>query len=72
VELTFSKIKPELMVKNEFINYEPLGLALTRTLGDGFLKQIGTGVISEPYVSAPIPLKDTDSFFVLASDGVST
>jgi len=46
------------------------GLAVSRALGDHFLKQEKLGVISDPHVSEPIQLENTDSILVLASDGL--
>eukprot|EP01117_Protostelium_nocturnum_P000197 TRINITY_DN1026_c0_g1_i1.p1 TRINITY_DN1026_c0_g1~~TRINITY_DN1026_c0_g1_i1.p1 ORF type:complete len:711 (-),score=212.53 TRINITY_DN1026_c0_g1_i1:69-2201(-) len=46
------------------------GLAVSRALGDHFLKQEKLGVISIPYVSSAIQLEPTDTIIVLASDGL--
>ena len=46
------------------------GLAVSRALGDHFLKQEKLGVIAEPFVSQPIKLESTDSILIVASDGV--
>jgi len=46
------------------------GLAVSRALGDHFLKQEKLGVIAEPYISECIKLEDTDTLLVLASDGL--
>jgi protein phosphatase len=46
------------------------GLAVSRALGDHFLKQNNLGVIVEPFISVPYKLTPTDSFIVLASDGL--
>src|SRR5690242_7767669 len=46
------------------------GLAVSRSLGDRFLKKRDTGLISVPYVSSPIQLQPSDSYLLIASDGV--
>ncbi|PRP86829.1 hypothetical protein PROFUN_05046 [Planoprotostelium fungivorum] len=46
------------------------GLAVSRALGDHFLKNERLGVISVPYVSPPIQLKEEDTMVILASDGL--
>jgi len=46
------------------------GLAVSRALGDHFLKNERLGVISVPYVSPPIQLETTDTMVILASDGL--
>jgi len=46
------------------------GLAVSRALGDHFLKKERLGVISEPFISPAIALESTDTTFVLASDGL--
>jgi hypothetical protein len=46
------------------------GLAVSRALGDHFMKENGLGLISEPYVCQPIELTDEDSMLIVASDGV--
>lgn len=46
------------------------GLAVSRALGDHFLKGEKTGLIADPYLSPVIPLEPTDSLLILASDGV--
>ncbi len=47
-----------------------LGLAVSRSLGDHWAKNNGTGLTGEPYVSEAIELQHTDSTVVIASDGV--
>jgi protein phosphatase len=47
------------------------GLAVSRALGDHFLKNEKVGLIAEPYVSPAIEIGPEDSVVVLASDGVS-
>eukprot|EP01103_Thecamoeba_quadrilineata_P015635 TRINITY_DN5001_c0_g1_i1.p1 TRINITY_DN5001_c0_g1~~TRINITY_DN5001_c0_g1_i1.p1 ORF type:complete len:463 (+),score=112.36 TRINITY_DN5001_c0_g1_i1:158-1546(+) len=46
------------------------GLAVSRSLGDHFIKQNALGMIIEPYVHESIKLEPTDSFFIVASDGL--
>lgn len=46
------------------------GLAVSRSLGDHFAKDCGSGVIADPYISEPIKLLPTDTHLVIASDGV--
>ena len=46
------------------------GLAITRALGDIFLKQEGQGLTEVPHVSDPIQLRNDDKFLIVASDGV--
>eukprot|EP01114_Cavostelium_apophysatum_P005328 TRINITY_DN1616_c0_g1_i1.p1 TRINITY_DN1616_c0_g1~~TRINITY_DN1616_c0_g1_i1.p1 ORF type:complete len:1120 (-),score=407.57 TRINITY_DN1616_c0_g1_i1:97-3456(-) len=46
------------------------GLAVSRALGDHFLKMENTGVIGEPYISPSITLEPTDTAIVIASDGL--
>jgi len=46
------------------------GLAVSRALGDHFLKQEKVGLVGEPYVSPSIKLQDTDTTVILASDGL--
>jgi serine/threonine protein phosphatase PrpC len=48
------------------------GMAICRTLGDSFLKKGNTGVISEPFISECIKIESTDTFLIIASDGVSS
>jgi hypothetical protein len=47
------------------------GLAVSRALGDHFIKDNFPGFTGEPFISEPINLMDTDDKIVLASDGVS-
>jgi len=49
-----------------------LGLAIARTMGDHFAKEVfPDGVIAEPYVTPVIKLNvETDSFLIVASDGL--
>jgi len=37
------------------------GMAVSRTLGDSFLKKTQSGIISEPFISKPILLNSSDS-----------
>lgn len=46
------------------------GLAVSRALGDHFLKNENLGVIAVPYVSEAIQLEKNDSMLILASDGL--
>lgn len=46
------------------------GLALSRTLGDHFIKEKFPGVIADPYISSIYKLETSDTLFILASDGV--
>jgi serine/threonine protein phosphatase PrpC len=46
------------------------GLAVSRALGDHFLKQNNLGVIVEPYISPPYKLNPQDTFIIVASDGL--
>jgi hypothetical protein len=45
-------------------------LAVSRALGDHFMKENQLGLISEPYVSDLIELTDEDTMLIVASDGV--
>ncbi len=47
------------------------GLAVSRALGDHFLKQEKVGLIGEPYVSPSFQLGEEDTIVILASDGVT-
>jgi serine/threonine protein phosphatase PrpC len=47
------------------------GLAVSRSLGDHFAKDCGSGVIGDPYISECIKLQPSDTHLVIASDGVS-
>lgn len=48
------------------------GLAVSRALGDHFIKDNFKGVTAEPYLSEPFVLQDgNDSILIVASDGVS-
>lgn len=46
------------------------GLAVSRALGDHFPKSTDCGIVGVPSVSDVYKLKDSDSFLVLASDGL--
>lgn len=46
------------------------GLAVSRALGDHFLKQMNQGVIGEPYICQPIQLTEEDTILIVASDGL--
>lgn len=46
------------------------GLAVSRALGDHFPKSTDCGIVGVPSVSDIYKLKDSDSFLVLASDGL--
>merc|ERR1712137_1176183 len=47
------------------------GLAVSRALGDHFIKDNFKGVTAEPYVSEPVVIDDEkDSLMILASDGL--
>ena len=45
-------------------------MAVSRSLGDHFAKEMNLGLIGEPYVSPAIEVS-SDAVIVLASDGVS-
>jgi len=46
------------------------GLAVSRALGDHFLKQEKVGLVADPYVSPSIKLEPSDSIAIIASDGL--
>jgi len=46
------------------------GLAVSRALGDHFVKQNALGLINQPYVSEVIKIQPTDTFFIVATDGL--
>ena len=46
------------------------GLAVSRALGDHFLKNEKQGVIEIPHLTKPIQLRNDDKFLIVASDGV--
>jgi len=46
------------------------GLAVSRAFGDHFPKDIGAGIISEPYVSESFELTPADGRIIVASDGL--
>eukprot|EP01133_Synstelium_polycarpum_P011927 gene11927-13895_t len=46
------------------------GIAVSRSLGNHFIKDQNIGMISEPHVSLPYLLDENDTFLVMASDGV--
>lgn len=46
------------------------GLAVSRALGDHFLKKETVGFIADPYICPPILLSPGDTTVILASDGV--
>eukprot|EP01091_Cochliopodium_minus_P021059 TRINITY_DN946_c0_g1_i4.p1 TRINITY_DN946_c0_g1~~TRINITY_DN946_c0_g1_i4.p1 ORF type:complete len:766 (+),score=279.21 TRINITY_DN946_c0_g1_i4:362-2659(+) len=46
------------------------GLAVTRALGDIFLKQEKQGLIELPFLSNSIQLRNDDKFLIVASDGL--
>jgi serine/threonine protein phosphatase PrpC len=46
------------------------GLAVSRTLGDHFVKQQNIGMIGLPHVSKSIRIAPNDSFVIIASDGL--
>lgn len=46
------------------------GLAVSRVLGDHFIKDNYPGVIAEPYTSKVYKIRETDTFCIIASDGV--
>lgn len=46
------------------------GLAVSRALGDHFLKEENLGVIAEPHTSELLELTDEDSVLLIASDGL--
>ena len=53
--------------------FQPLmrvGLAVSRALGDHFVKANVQGLIATPYVSDLICLNSTDTLLIIASDGV--
>jgi protein phosphatase len=51
-------------------SFSASGLAVSRALGDHFMKENQLGLISEPYVSDLIELTDEDTMLIVASDGV--
>lgn len=46
------------------------GLAVSRVLGDHFIKDNYPGVIAEPYTSKTYKIRESDTFCIIASDGV--
>jgi len=46
------------------------GLAVSRALGDHFVKINNMGLIGEPYISGAIRLESNDSFLIVATDGL--
>jgi len=46
------------------------GLAVSRALGDHFIKNMKEGIVGEPFISQPYHLDEEDSLVVLASDGL--
>jgi protein phosphatase len=46
------------------------GLAVSRALGDHFLKKEKVGLIADPFVCSPIEISANDTTVILASDGV--
>eukprot|EP01119_Soliformovum_irregulare_P019921 TRINITY_DN639_c0_g1_i1.p1 TRINITY_DN639_c0_g1~~TRINITY_DN639_c0_g1_i1.p1 ORF type:complete len:845 (-),score=262.54 TRINITY_DN639_c0_g1_i1:37-2571(-) len=46
------------------------GLAVSRALGDHFVKNEHLGLISEPHISPAIRLEPTDTHLIVASDGL--
>ncbi|GAM26185.1 hypothetical protein SAMD00019534_093600 [Acytostelium subglobosum LB1] len=46
------------------------GVAVSRSLGNHFIKDQKIGMIGEPHLSKPILLHDFDTFLVMASDGL--
>jgi serine/threonine protein phosphatase PrpC len=44
--------------------------AVTRALGDHFPKRERLGISAEPFVSPPLEIASSDTFLVIASDGV--
>lgn len=46
------------------------GLALSRTLGDHFIKEKFPCVTANPYISPLYKIEEGDSHLILASDGV--
>lgn len=45
-------------------------MAVSRALGDHFVKISNMGLSGEPFVSQPIKLEPSDEMVILASDGV--
>jgi len=48
------------------------GLAVSRAMGDFFVKNEGLGLIGEPFVSQVYKIEPNDSILIVASDGVRT
>ncbi|EGG13290.1 ABC transporter G family protein [Cavenderia fasciculata] len=46
------------------------GIAVSRSLGNHFIKDQNIGMIGIPHLSQPIKLLPTDSFLIIASDGL--
>ena len=46
------------------------GLAVSRAMGDFFVKNEGLGLIGEPFVSQVYKIEPKDSILIVASDGV--
>ena len=51
--------------------FNNLGLAVSRALGDHFVKENNMGMSSVPHVSECYELTEEDTLLVVASDGVS-
>jgi serine/threonine protein phosphatase PrpC len=47
------------------------GLAVSRALGDHFVKEQNLGLIAEPHISECIKIQPADTHVIIASDGVS-
>jgi serine/threonine protein phosphatase PrpC len=47
-----------------------IGLAVSRALGDHFVKFSNMGLSGEPHISAPIKIEPSDEMVIIASDGV--
>jgi len=61
-----------MKIRDDAKRIPQLGLAIARTMGDHFAKEVfPEGVIAEPYVTPVIKLNiETDSLLILASDGL--
>ncbi|EFA81940.1 protein phosphatase 2C [Heterostelium album PN500] len=46
------------------------GVAVSRSLGNHFIKDQNIGMIAIPHISKPILLQDSDTFLIMASDGL--
>lgn len=65
--LSIYELFKRFMVRVNFLNS---GLAVSRSLGNHFVKEQNIGMIAEPYVHECIKIENTDQFVIIASDGV--